>query len=230
MNHRYTGLILLIVLLLLALCIFAGCSDTLTTLTDQYGRKLTVLHTQTFLQGPILVDVGQFDEKGHWQPIAQGAGESLLQSILRGGANGALSSALLRPDTVNNNTTVSGTGGGFGTGPATSGTPGGTGIGGSTSGGAVNINANPTNSNTNTNRVRGGNSNAQGGQAQGGQGGTSRSVANPTLTSSPTVTSNPSATANPSTNPSSTINVQTGGTGTGDCQGNCGGNTGNGNQ
>src|SRR5215467_7530927 len=63
----------------IALC---GCGDRINTVFDDYGRSVSIVHTQEGIQGPILVEIGQFDAVGKFIPIAGGSGETLVQSVL----------------------------------------------------------------------------------------------------------------------------------------------------
>src|SRR5215469_5489828 len=188
--------------------LLAGCSsDRLITTTDQYGRSLSVLHTEDqIFQGPIVVEIGQFDSLGKFNPYATATGEPLIQSVFRGAAPAALGAALLSPPETNIN--ASGGGGGAGTG--STGIDSGSAGGASTGGGVVNVNSAATS-----------NSRSRGGSATGGQASSGSSTSS--ATSSPTVTGTVGSSTSSATGGSS-------GTGGSACQGNCGGgNNGNGN-
>lgn len=189
--------------------LLAGCSsDRLITTTDQYGRSLSVLHTEDqIFQGPIVVEIGQFDSLGKFNPYATATGEPLIQSVFRGAAPAALGAALLRPPETNINAS-GGSGGGAGTG--STGIGSGSAGGASTGGGVVNVNSAATS-----------NSRSRGGSATGGQASSGSSTSS--ATSSPTVTGTVGSSTSSATGGSS-------GTGGSACQGNCGGgNNGNGN-
>jgi|SRR5262252_7256367 hypothetical protein len=112
-------------LLAAALCLgVVACGDRVNTIFDDYGRSVSVIHTQEGLQGPILVEVGQFDGEGRFLPIAVGTGETLLQSVIRGSASAALTGIAQRPNTTNINAS-GGSGGGAGSGSTSPGSPGG---------------------------------------------------------------------------------------------------------
>jgi len=143
----------------------AACGDRLNTVFDDYGRSVSVVHTQEGIEGPIVVEVGQFDQTGKFVPIAEGTGEPLVQSLLRGAGASSLYGGLVRPPTTNINAS-GGSGGGAGTGSTGIGSaPGGSGQGG----GIVNVNSSATSA------ARGGQ--ATGGTASGGTGGNPTSSA-----------------------------------------------------
>lgn len=223
-----------------AALVLAGCQGNyLETVSDQYGNRLSVLRSETLFQGPIVVEIGQFNSSGVFNPIAVGTGETLLQSVFRGAAASALGAALMRPD-IHNQTTTStgGSGGGFGTGSSGgvgtggsgSGSGAGQGGGSSTSGGALNVintsTANPvTNAISRARGGRGGNAVSQGSSAT-SQTGSATATASPNVSGagSATSTSSPTATSSPTVSGAGSASVTaTGGAASnrGDCQGNC---------
>ena len=121
-------------LLIAALCLgLVACGDRVNTIFDDYGRSVSVIHTQEGIQGPILVEVGQFDAAGRFLPISGGSGETLVQSILHNTGAAGLYGIAQRPNLTNVNAS-GGSGGGAGSGSTSPGSPGGT----------INVNTNTT--------------------------------------------------------------------------------------
>src|SRR5215831_1324725 len=117
----------------------AACGDRINTVFDDYGRSVSIVHTEEAVQGPILVEIGQFDATGKFMSISGGSGETLVQSVIRGTGAASLYGIAQRPNQTNVNAS-GGSGGGAGTGSTGIGPASGAGQGG----GIVNVNSSAT--------------------------------------------------------------------------------------